>query len=161
MSIEPDRVTDATLIGLLTDGDPAALESLYTSHGRALYSLALRIMGDPRDAERRWQDTFLQLWRKSFQFDLKRGSLIGWLPSPAIAPSAAFEDDSAGRTVNPNSTILRCCRVWLRPIWTGKLPANSSPWPSPASPRPSNGQSPWLISMATRARKSLIGHRPL
>ncbi len=79
MSIEPDRVTDATLIGLLTDGDPAALESLYTRHGRALYSLALRIMGDPRDAEEVLQDTFLQLWRKSFQFDLKRGSLIGWL----------------------------------------------------------------------------------
>src|SRR5665213_111430 len=67
------------LVELLVRGDSSAIESLYERHSRVLYSLALRIMGDPRDAEEVLQDTFLQLWKKSLEFDLRRGSLIAWL----------------------------------------------------------------------------------
>ncbi len=76
---ESIRVSDEALIALLVRGDSSALESLYERHSRVLYSLALRIMGDPRDAEEILQDTFLQLWLKSLQFNPERGSLIVWL----------------------------------------------------------------------------------
>jgi len=72
-------MSDETLIGCLAQGDPGALESLYKRHKRFLYSLAVRITGDPEGAEEVLQDTFLQLWRRSYQFDSARGSLIGWL----------------------------------------------------------------------------------
>jgi RNA polymerase sigma factor (sigma-70 family) len=71
--------SDAVLIGQLADGDQSALESLYDRHSTLLYSVALRIAGDSRNAEEILQDTFLQLWRKASQFESARGSLIGWL----------------------------------------------------------------------------------
>lgn len=76
---DSNKLTDAALMSLFANGDPAALEFLYDRHRRALYSFALRIMGDPRDAEEVMQDTFLQLWQKSWQFDPARGSLLAWL----------------------------------------------------------------------------------
>lgn len=76
---DSNPTTDNTLVSLLQDGDPFALECLYERHHRKLYSLALRIMGDPDNAEEVVQDTFFQLWQKSSQFDSERGSLIGWL----------------------------------------------------------------------------------
>src|SRR5580692_8247583 len=76
---EPTKITDEALIRRVVEGDAIALECLYERYGRGLYSLALRIMGDPRDAEEVLQDTCVQLWRKSEQFDVARGSLIAWL----------------------------------------------------------------------------------
>jgi len=75
----PETTSDATLMSQLVNGDPLALEALYARHRRSLYSLALRITGDPQGAEEILQDAFFRLWRKSSQFDSTRGSLVGWL----------------------------------------------------------------------------------
>jgi RNA polymerase sigma factor (sigma-70 family) len=72
-------ISDEVLISQLVQGDPYALDSLYQRHRRFLFSLAYQITGDAGGAEEVLQDTFLQLWRKSYQFDSVRGSLIGWL----------------------------------------------------------------------------------
>jgi RNA polymerase sigma-70 factor, ECF subfamily len=75
----PTTPSDEELVGLLGGGDARALEFLYERYSEFIYSLALRITGDPQNAEEVLQDTFLQLWRKSYQFDSLKGSLIGWL----------------------------------------------------------------------------------
>jgi len=71
--------SDEELVARLAARDQSALESLYDRHSGLLYSLALRITGDAGSAEELLQDTFFQLWLKASQFDMARGSLIGWL----------------------------------------------------------------------------------
>jgi RNA polymerase sigma-70 factor (ECF subfamily) len=45
-------------------GDAAAFEHIYRLHSRRVYSLCLRMAGNPTDAEDLTQDVFLQLFRK-------------------------------------------------------------------------------------------------
>ena len=57
-------VTEADAIRLAQDGDAAAFEFLYELHGRRVYALCLRMVGNPSDAEDLMQEAFLQLFRK-------------------------------------------------------------------------------------------------
>ena len=45
-------------------GDAAAFERIYRLHSRRVYSLCLRMAGNPTEAEDLTQDVFLQLFRK-------------------------------------------------------------------------------------------------
>lgn len=49
-------------------GDASAFETLYQLHSRRVYSLCLRMLGNPVDAEDLTQDAFLQLFRKIHTF---------------------------------------------------------------------------------------------
>lgn len=60
-------------------GDPEALEELYRRHGRAVYSLLLRIVGEAPQAEELLQETFWRLWRRAGAYDAPRGSAKSWL----------------------------------------------------------------------------------
>ena len=48
-------------------------------HGRALYSLARAIVGEPADAEEVVADVFIQIWRNPGAFDPSRGSVMAYL----------------------------------------------------------------------------------
>jgi len=63
----------------LTERDPAALESLYDRYSRMVYSLALRIAGQPAIAEEIVQDVFLKLWHSADRYRAERGPLGPWL----------------------------------------------------------------------------------
>ena len=64
-------------------GDMAAFEELYRTHAARLYSLVLRMIGSPQDAEDLLQDVFLHAYRKLGGF---RGesSLGTWLYRLAV-----------------------------------------------------------------------------
>ena len=49
-------------------GDAAAFETIYQMHSRRVYSLCLRMVGDPVEAGDLTQDAFLQLFRKIHTF---------------------------------------------------------------------------------------------
>lgn len=55
---------EADAIRLAQAGDAAAFEYLYQLHGRRVYALCLRMVGNPADAEDLMQEAFLQLFRK-------------------------------------------------------------------------------------------------
>jgi RNA polymerase sigma-70 factor (ECF subfamily) len=55
---------EADAIRLAQQGDEAAFEHLYRMHGRRVYSLCLRMVGNTAEAEDLAQEAFLQLFRK-------------------------------------------------------------------------------------------------
>jgi RNA polymerase sigma-70 factor (ECF subfamily) len=61
---QPVAWTEADAIRLAQAGNAAAFEFLYQLHGRRVYALCLRMVGNPADAEDLMQEAFLQLFRK-------------------------------------------------------------------------------------------------
>jgi len=63
-----DDVPEAEAIRAAGNGDSGAFEHLYKLHGRRVYSLCLRLTGDPAEAEDLTQEAFLQMFRKIHTF---------------------------------------------------------------------------------------------
>ncbi len=63
---------DARLMRRFRAGDPDAVRELYERHGRAVFTVALRALGDRSLAEEVVQQTFLQAWRAARTFDVER-----------------------------------------------------------------------------------------
>jgi len=61
---ENGELTEADAIRLAQKGDAVAFERLYRLHNRRVYSLCLRMVGNPSAAEDLAQEAFLQLFRK-------------------------------------------------------------------------------------------------
>ncbi len=70
---------DQNLFQQVADGDAGALAALYDAHGRAVFSLAIRIVNDQAEAEGVVQDVFSQAWRQAGRYDAARASVAGWL----------------------------------------------------------------------------------
>lgn len=62
------NLTEAEAIRQAKDGVAAAFEYLYQAHCRRVYSLCLRMIKNPTEAEDLTQQTFLQLFRKISTF---------------------------------------------------------------------------------------------
>jgi len=60
-------------------GDDSALEALYVRYGGIVFTLALRIVGDPELAREVLQDTFLRSWEGRETYDPGRGRVPWWL----------------------------------------------------------------------------------
>jgi RNA polymerase sigma-70 factor (ECF subfamily) len=65
MSLElAQPISEWQLIQASAAGDEHAFEQLYRHYGRRVYSLCLRLLGNPADAEDVTQEVFLQVYRK-------------------------------------------------------------------------------------------------
>lgn len=79
MSTDPR--SDEELIASVQRKDVTALESLYDRHRVLMYSLALRLLGNPTDAEDVVQEAFMNVWRASETYRSERSSCRSWLIS--------------------------------------------------------------------------------
>jgi RNA polymerase sigma-70 factor, ECF subfamily len=70
---------DSVLLQRVRQGDQSAMAEVFDRYGRAVYSVALRILKDSGHAEDVMQDIFFQVWRNSDSFVQGRGSLGAWL----------------------------------------------------------------------------------
>lgn len=70
---------DCLLLSKVQLGDESAMATLYDSHSRIVYSVALRVLHDVAAAEDVLQEVFLRIWRTPASFVTARGSLAGWL----------------------------------------------------------------------------------
>ena len=75
----PDKPADPELLRRMRLGDESALEALYARYGGLVYTLALRIVGDPELAREVLQDTFLRSWNGRETYDQERGRVPWWL----------------------------------------------------------------------------------
>src|SRR5215510_12657959 len=74
-----DIPADPVLLRRMRQGDESALEMLYARYGGLVYSLAMRIVGDPELAREVLQDTFLRSWDGRATYDAQRGRVAWWL----------------------------------------------------------------------------------
>jgi RNA polymerase sigma-70 factor (ECF subfamily) len=66
--LKQDAASLKEAIRLAQRGDAAAFETIYKMRGRRVYSLCLRLIGDPVEAEDLTQEAFLQVFRKIHTF---------------------------------------------------------------------------------------------
>jgi len=75
--------TDAATVALARDGNSEAFRALVERHSRAVYRLAVRMTGNPDDAEDVVQETFLRAYRQLGRFE-SRANFGTWLHRIAV-----------------------------------------------------------------------------
>jgi len=102
---------DGILLQRVRQGDQSAMAEVFDRYGRAVYSVALRILKDTGHAEDVMQDIFFQIWRNSDSFVQGRGSLGAWLV--VVARNRAIDllrrrkpTDSVDEVILPSSFNL-------------------------------------------------------
>ncbi|HEY9653542.1 MAG TPA: sigma-70 family RNA polymerase sigma factor [Coleofasciculaceae cyanobacterium] len=108
--------SDAELFGLLRAGDTTALGILYDRYSSLVYSLALRVLANPQEAEDLTQEVFLTFWRNS-NYNPARGSLSSFLTT--LTRSRAID------RLRSRGTVLKFLQRWSETMTT----ETSSPTP--------------------------------
>lgn len=70
---------DDRLLDRVRARDQQAMTDLFDRYGRMVYSVALRVLKDPGNAEDVMQDVFFNLWENPRAYISTRGSLGAWL----------------------------------------------------------------------------------
>ena len=76
------HASDSTDLGVLqriAARDTAALAELYDRHGRLLFGLILRIVGDRSEAEEILQEAFVRIWTRVETYDAQLGGPLSWM----------------------------------------------------------------------------------
>ena len=140
--------TDSTLISALARDLDGSFEALVLAHQDRLYSIALRLLGDPRDAEEAAQDAFVRAYR----------ALAALRPraDPRAAASAVAGDDraqpvplAAGDGEPPGRrSRVRPCRS-TRPSWAPSSRAPTTPSEPAATAVRRDARETWAALLMT------------
>ena len=76
-------------IARCAERDQAGMSALYDESASLVYSLALRMVGNPADAEEVTMDVYQQVWRRAASYDGSRGTVASWLVT--LARSRAID----------------------------------------------------------------------
>lgn len=80
-SVSLTELADPELVDAMAAGDSRAMEVLYDRYSRAVFSFALRLLGDRMIAEELLQEVFFRSWRQARKFSEGKGTFITWLLS--------------------------------------------------------------------------------
>ena len=70
---------DPSLLARVVKGDQQAFSQLYDHSSTLLFTLALRILGNRKEAVELLQDVYWEVWRKVSRYDVGRGTPVAWL----------------------------------------------------------------------------------
>jgi RNA polymerase sigma-70 factor (ECF subfamily) len=70
---------DIALLTRVSARDPRAIAELYDRHGRLLYGLVSRILGQRGEAEEVLQEVFMAAWTRTETYNPELGSPVAWL----------------------------------------------------------------------------------
>jgi RNA polymerase sigma-70 factor (ECF subfamily) len=70
---------DLRLLQRIAIRDEAALAEFYDRHSRLAYSVIMRILRNPPDAEEVLQETFVRVWSRADTYDALLGSPAAWV----------------------------------------------------------------------------------
>jgi len=73
------HAADAALIAAVATGDDAAMAQLYDRFSSLVQAVAVRMLRDRAVADELVEDVFVEIWRRSAQYDPSRGSLATWI----------------------------------------------------------------------------------
>jgi RNA polymerase sigma-70 factor, ECF subfamily len=129
--------TDDALTAALADDLDGTFEALVLAHQDRLYSIALRVMGDPRDAEEAAQDAFVRAHRALAGYD------SGRIRALRLRPWLA-------------TIVLNLCRSRLtrRPVVARGSLSLDGPLPGELEPRTDESHGPAAVA-ARRATTEL------
>src|ERR1041385_5297730 len=102
----PDRGSasvddDRRLVARMAAGDESALGTFYDRWVGVVHALAVRIVGDPDEAEDVVEETFWQAWRRAGAYDEARGGVSTWLLIIARARALDRRRHLARRRTDP------------------------------------------------------------
>ena len=81
--------SDTQLMQGIVAGDEASFRAFYDRHLRMVMQVLYRMLREPADVEDVAQETFLQIWNRSHQYDASRASPAGFLT--LVARSRALD----------------------------------------------------------------------
>jgi RNA polymerase sigma factor (sigma-70 family) len=79
VDVDDDGRADASLIDRFRAGDERALEEVYRRWAPVVYTLAMRSLADPADAEDATQKTFVAAWTGRATYDSSKAGLATWI----------------------------------------------------------------------------------
>ena len=79
MHAQFDDFDDIQTMKQIARHDQQAFRAIYQQYGKAIYSLAYRVLQNATLAEEVTQDTFLKIWGQKAQWDPEKGTLKNWL----------------------------------------------------------------------------------
>jgi len=103
-SPQTTAVGDESLLTRAKGGDQLAMTELFDRYSRLVYSVALRVLNDPGQAEDVMQEIFFQVWRNPDSFVSGRGSLGAWLA--VMARNRAIDALRRRRPTDPVDEVV-------------------------------------------------------
>ncbi len=73
-----DLERDIELLRRISDGDRAAFASFYDHYSGLLFSIAVKVLNDAKEAEDVLQEVFMQIWNKADAYDPLLGKPVSW-----------------------------------------------------------------------------------
>ncbi len=95
---------DAQLMGGVRQKDQGAMAEIFDRYATMVYSVALRVLKDPAQAEDVLQEIFLQVWNAPDRFAHGRGSLGAWLA--VVARNRAIDLLRQRRPADPCDEVV-------------------------------------------------------
>jgi RNA polymerase sigma-70 factor, ECF subfamily len=72
------QMVDQEMIARIGRRDQSAFSALYDRLSGPLYSLTVKMLGDPVEAQDALQDVFLQIWSRAETYDPEQSSVFSW-----------------------------------------------------------------------------------
>jgi RNA polymerase sigma-70 factor (ECF subfamily) len=75
----PSPADDFSLMAAIAQGDSVAFKTFYDRHSSIVYTLALRMLKSPQEAEQLLTDVFFEIWSARERYDHERANPLTYL----------------------------------------------------------------------------------